>query len=194
MPSARSSSAPADTDVDGVSMDLYEQPGHLIRRAQQISQGMFSELVSSDITPIQYGILRMVHERPGIDQVGLARLVAVDTSTAAQTAARLETKGLLQRSPSVADRRQLQLFLTEDGEHLLSDLVDGVHRMRESLLAGLSPKEQTLFMELLRKFVHLNNDQSRAPLQGPSDRTAPPAAKPLRRVVKKQPSTRKSAG
>jgi DNA-binding MarR family transcriptional regulator len=174
-------------------MDLYEQPGHLIRRAQQISQGMFSELVSSDITPIQYGILRMVHERPGIDQVGLARLVAVDTSTAAQTAARLESKGLLKRLPSAADRRQLELFLTPDGEHLLADLVDGVHRMRESLLAGLTTKEQVLFMDLLRKFVHLNNEQSRAPLQGPSDRTAPAAAKPLRRAAGKRVPARKAA-
>lgn len=193
MPSPRSSSAGAKHDVDGVSTDLYEQPGHLIRRAQQISQGMFSELVSSDITPIQYGILRMVHERPGIDQVGLARLVAVDTSTAAQTAARLETKGLLKRQPSEADRRQLQLFLTQDGEDLLADLVDGVHRMREALLDGLTAREQALFMELLRKFVHLNNEQSRAPLQGPSDRTAPPAAKPLRRKPGSRPPTRKPA-
>jgi len=193
MPSPRSPSPTAETDIDGVSMDLYEQPGHLIRRAQQISQGMFSELVSSDITPIQYGILRMVHERPGIDQVGLARLVAVDTSTAAQTAARLESKGLLKRLPSAADRRQLELFLTDDGEHLLADLVDGVHRMRESLLAGLTAKEQVLFMDLLRKFVHLNNEQSRAPLQGPSDRTAPAAAKPLRRVTGKRAPARKAA-
>jgi len=193
MPNPRPPSPPAETDIDGVSMDLYEQPGHLIRRAQQISQGMFSELVSSDITPIQYGILRMVHERPGIDQVGLARLVAVDTSTAAQTAARLESKGLLKRLPSAADRRQLELFLTDDGEHLLADLVDGVHRMRESLLAGLTAKEQVLFMDLLRKFVHLNNEQSRAPLQGPNGRTAPAAAKPLRRVTGKRAPARRAA-
>ena len=181
MPSPRSFTAAVKPDVDGVATDLYEQPGHLIRRAQQISQGMFSELVSSEITPIQYGILRMVHERPGIDQVGLARLVAVDTSTAAQTAARLETKGLLKRTASAADRRQLELFLTADGGHLLADLVEGVHRMREGLLAGLSAAEQATFMTLLRKFVHLNNEQSRAPLQEPSERTAPPTAKPLRR-------------
>jgi arsenate reductase len=37
--------------------------------------------------------------------------------------------------------------------------------MRQQLLAALEPKEQELFMQLLRKFVHLNNEQSRAPFR-----------------------------
>jgi MarR family transcriptional regulator, temperature-dependent positive regulator of motility len=166
----RKSKATPDIAVDAVSMDLYEQPGHLLRRAHQISLGIFTELVSSEITPIQYGILRMVHEVPGIDQVGLARRVAVDTSTAAQTAARLESKGLLRRLPAETDRRQLTLYLTPEGERLLVKLVSGVHRMRERLLGSLEVDEQALFMSLLRKFVHLNNDQSRAPLREPAER------------------------
>ena len=149
----------------GVGEDLYEQPGHLIRRAHQIAQGMFHEHVGREITPIQYAILRMVFEVPNIDQVGLARAIGLDTSTTATTAARLEAKGLLTRSIVPTNRRQLQLSLTSEGEHLLDALVAGVHRMRTELLAALEPREQTVFISLLRKFVHVNNEQSRAPLQ-----------------------------
>lgn len=150
---------------DAVSDDLYDQPGHLIRRAQQISVGMFNEHVGPEVTPIQYAILRMVHESPGIDQVSLARRIALDTSTTAQTAARLETKGLLGRRVSEHDRRQLELVLTRQGDKLITGLVEGVHHMREQLLSALEPKEQELFLQLLRKFVRLNNEQSRAPLR-----------------------------
>lgn len=158
--------APADgyRQSDKVAQDLYDQPGHLLRRAHQIAGALFVQHVGKDVTPIQYGILRMVYEKPGIDQVGLARSIALDTSTAAAVAARLEEKGLLRRSAVEGNRRQLQLHLTSEGEQVLQQLVSGVHEMREQLLSTLEPHEREQFMLLLRKFVQLNNDQSRAPL------------------------------
>ena len=168
-------------------MDLFNQPGHLLRRANQIAVGTFNDLVGPDITPIQYAILRMVHEKPGIDQVGLARSIALDTSTTALTAARLDTKGLIARKIADSDRRQLQLTLTSEGETLLSSLVSGVHRMREQLLDALDPAEQEVFMALLQKFVHINNGQSRAPLhtpQGAVQSISPPIISRKSRSVK----------
>jgi hypothetical protein len=47
-----------------------------------------------------------------------------------------------------------------------------VHEMREQLLIALEPQERELFMELLRKFVHVNNEQSRAPMQVPESPVA----------------------
>ncbi|MDO8768698.1 MAG: MarR family transcriptional regulator [Burkholderiaceae bacterium] len=148
-----------------VTEDLYDQPGHLIRRAHQIAASLFVQHVGKGVTPIQYAILRMVHEKPGIDQGGLARSIALDTSTTAMAAARLEEKGLLKRLVVETNRRQLELHLTQAGEDLLRNLVSGVHTMRAQLLSSLEPREQQQFMGLLRKFVQLNNDQSRAPLQ-----------------------------
>ncbi len=152
--------------VRTVAGDLYDQPGHLIRRAHQIALGMYAECVDREVTPPQYAILRMVAEVPGIDQMGLARRVGLDNSTTALTAARLEAKGLLLRQVHPANRRQLQLTLTPEGVSLLNSLVDGVHRMREQLFGVLSGREQAELMRLLRKFVRLNNDSSRAPQEG----------------------------
>ena len=145
-------------------MDLYEQPGHLIRRAQQIAVSMFVEAAGTSTTPSQYAILRTLQEKPGIDQVTLAQEIALDNSTTAETAARLEAKGLIVRE--MLPRRQRRLALTSAGEQLLADLVPAVHRMRKAMLSNLEPAEQKEFMRLLRKFVHLNNDQSRAPRGG----------------------------
>ena len=111
-----------------LSLDLYEQPGHLIRRAHQIAVSMFHEEVGRDVTPVQYAILRMLQETPGIDQVTLALKVGLDNSTTADIARRLEAKGWIVRE--MLPRRQRKLVLTQEGMLVLSGLVTGVHLLR----------------------------------------------------------------
>ena len=49
----------------GFPLDLYDEPGHLIRRAHQIAVAMFYEKLGRDVTPVQYAVLRMLYECPG---------------------------------------------------------------------------------------------------------------------------------
>jgi DNA-binding MarR family transcriptional regulator len=148
-------------------LDLHEHPGHLLRRAQQISVSIFHDEIGGEITPVQYALLRTLAARPGIDQVTLAGLVAIDTSTGASVCARLEEKGLLERKVIPHNRRQRALTITTAGADLLQRLDPAVHRLRERLLAPLTECEQLQFMQLLDKLVIENNDQSRAPLARP---------------------------
>ncbi|MBN9355731.1 MAG: MarR family transcriptional regulator [Herbaspirillum huttiense] len=145
-------------------IDLYEHPGHLLRRAQQISVSIFHDETGGIITPVQYAILRMLSNHPGIDQVTLSGLVAIDTSTGATVCARLEEKGLLVREVIPHNRRQRALRITQAGEALLEELIPGLQRLRKRILAPLDESEQQQFMLLLDKLVHENNPQSRAPL------------------------------
>jgi len=163
--------------LNSVYMDLYEQPGHLFRRAQQISTSIFYSSLGTEITPIQYAILRMLHERPGVDQKTLAGLIALDTSTTALTAERLEAKGLLVRELHIDGRRQRLLFLTPQGQILLVGLVDGVRRMQKALFQDFDADEKKTFMRLLAKFVTQNNSRSRAPLEGAGDVLRTPVRK-----------------
>lgn len=140
---------------DPLSIDLYDQPGHLIRRAQQIAAQLFRDVLGPDVTPVQYAILRMLQEKPGIDQVTLARLVALDNSTTADIAARLEAKGWVLRE--ILPRRQRRLTLTAEGETMLAGFVPNVHELHERMLAALEPEEQAEFKRLLRKFVQLHD-------------------------------------
>ena len=134
-----------------ISIPLGDEPGHLIRRAQQIAVATFHQVHGRHITPIQYAILRTLAQSPGIDQITLAQMIALDTSTAADIAARLETKGWVSRA--VLPRRQRSLSLTAEGQRVLEDLRSGVKTMQENLLASLEPQEQADFLRLLRKFV-----------------------------------------
>jgi DNA-binding MarR family transcriptional regulator len=144
--------------------EVYDEPGHLIRRAQQIAVSMFHSTMGHGITPVQYCVLRVLHDHPGIDQVTLARLCALDTSTAADLAVRLEERGLVQRMMPVKSRRYRLLHLTPEGSALLSKLVPASGVLARRLLKALTKQEQKVFLQLLKKFVHLNNEESRAPL------------------------------
>ena len=148
--------------------DIYEHPGHLLRRAQQISVSLFYDELGDALTPVQYAILSALAEHPGIDQVSLAGLAAVDTSTGATVCARLEEKGLLERKVIPHNRRQRALTITPAGLQILEEMEAGAVRLRERLLAPLVPTEQRRFMELLAKLVRENNEQSRAPLALPA--------------------------
>jgi DNA-binding MarR family transcriptional regulator len=137
------------------ALELLDEPGHLIRRAQQIAVSKFHEVHGRDVTPIQYAILRTLHENPGVDQVTLAQLIALDTSSTADIAARLETKGWILRE--VLPRRQRRLSLTPAGAAVLQKLRPGAQAMVRGLMSDLEPGERREFMRLLRKFVHLSD-------------------------------------
>ena len=148
----------------GAPMEVYDEPGHLIRRAQQIAVSMFHSTMGHGVTPIQYCVLRVLQSHPGIDQVTLARFCALDTSTAADLAVRLEERGLVRRMMPMKSKRFRLLHLTPEGTNLLKKLVPRSRLLARRLLEGLNKDEQGVFMHLLKTFVHLNNAESRAPL------------------------------
>ena len=145
-------------------MEVYDEPGHLIRRAQQIAVSMFHSTMGHGVTPIQYCVLRVLQSHPGIDQVTLAKFCALDTSTAADLAVRLEERGLVRRMMPMKSRRFRLLHLTPEGTNLLKKLVPSSLLLAGRLLKALNKDEQRVFLHLLKKFVHLNNEESRAPL------------------------------
>jgi MarR family transcriptional regulator, temperature-dependent positive regulator of motility len=144
--------------------EVYDEPGHLIRRAQQIAVSLFHSTMGNGVTPIQYCVLRVLKEHPGIDQVTLAKFCALDTSTAADLAVRLEERGLVHRTMPMKSKRFRLLHLTPEGSALLKKLIPRSAVLASRLFKALNRREQKLLMELLKKFVHLNNDESRAPL------------------------------
>lgn len=143
---------------------LQAEPGHLIRRAHQLAVSSFHDTHGRQITPVQYALLRALQASPGIDQVTLADKVALDTSTTADIATRLEAKGWIVRE--LLPRRQRALRLTAEGEAVLAEMLPRVAPMYRQLLEPLSADEQADFLRLLRKFVHLSEAAAQPPDTG----------------------------
>jgi len=145
---------------------LHGQPGHLARRFHQIAVSIFvEEFAELDVTPVQYAILCAIHDQPGIDQVTLAGLVALDTSTSASVCVRLEERGLVKRAQSGGDKRKKSLVLTEAGRKLVHQSAECATRLNARVMAPLRLSEQATFLRLLERLVSTNNELSRAPYQ-----------------------------
>ncbi|MDI1344854.1 MAG: MarR family transcriptional regulator [Pseudolabrys sp.] len=145
---------------------IYEKPGHLIRRLQQISLALFmNETKEFDITPVQYSAMLAIEIHSGIDQTALCNIIAFDKSTIGDVVGRLERKGLIKRTPGLKDRRAKLLYITNSGRGLIEEIEPAVQATQKRILEPLTAKERKALIQMLEKLVHLNNKHSRAPLR-----------------------------
>jgi DNA-binding MarR family transcriptional regulator len=145
--------------------ELYQSPGHLIRRLNQIFVAVFSEFTQTQaIKPLEHAALVTIRRFPGSDQRQLARLAAFDRSTSGSILAALERRGLVVRRANPDDARYKEVYITQAGADLLRQVRDDVLQVQATMLCVLEPTERTEIMRLLLKLVDGNNGWSRAPL------------------------------
>jgi DNA-binding MarR family transcriptional regulator len=136
------------------SYDFRHAPGHLIRRAHQVSWALFmQETAGFDVTPVQFAILNALLEDPGEDQVTLARKVAFDPATFGSVIARLESRGWVRREADAEDRRRKLLWVTPVGTEMAQKMKRAVHRVQLRILEPLSPAEREQLVQLLDRLV-----------------------------------------
>jgi DNA-binding MarR family transcriptional regulator len=146
--------------------DLRRRPGFMIRRAHQIAVSVFLEETGElGITNRQYGILFVVKQQPGLDQISVAKLLGLDRSTTGMVVAKLEQAGLVERCIGRGDRRRHSLALTPAGEKMLERLAAPARRAQTRLLSAFTPQERTQFLALLDKLTRAFNDSTRVPLE-----------------------------
>ena len=154
-PSPRPSPAEGGgSSEDFPAEDLSRHPGHLIRRAQQCLNLVWSEEVSRAITSPQFAVLNALFLEPNIDQRTLGDRVALDRSTVAEIVARLTARKLILWNRSASDGRRKTIQLTAKGHRALQELIPRTHRMTHRLVGALSPEEQAELLRLLSLVVY----------------------------------------
>ena len=152
--------------ADAISREVFDKPGHLIRRLQQIAVAIFiDETAAYNLRPVQYATLLAVRLRPGMEHARLAESVALDRSTLVDVVRRLEARGLVRRETTEEDRRVKLVYLTDEGAAVLDAVEAAVDRAQERILAPLKPEDRAPFLAMLQKIVSGNNDLSRAPFR-----------------------------
>jgi DNA-binding MarR family transcriptional regulator len=141
---------------------LFDRPGYLIRRAHQMAVSMFLEY-SDGMTPTQYGVLLLVAGVARIDQIGIARRLGLDRSTAGLVVGKLVEAGLIARATDAEDQRRYRLRITRRGRERLAALEGPVAEERARLLAPFTAEEAKQFLALLHRFVEAHNLASRVP-------------------------------
>ncbi|MCM1976926.1 MULTISPECIES: MarR family winged helix-turn-helix transcriptional regulator [Streptomyces] len=133
------------------AVDLATHPGHLARRLQQAHHLLWNTMVSEEITSPQFAVLNTLAAEPGLDQRTVGERVGLDRSTIAEVISRLGRRGLLDKVRDPQDGRRFLLRLTDDGVKAHRRLTVRTARMNQVFLAPLSPEEQTVFLDLIRR-------------------------------------------
>ncbi|UWU77516.1 MarR family transcriptional regulator [Bradyrhizobium huanghuaihaiense] len=145
---------------------VYDAPGYLFRRMQQIAVSIFMEECKAfDLTPVQYAALIAIHTHPGIDATRLSAVIAFDRSTLGSVIERLQAKDYIERKPAPEDKRIKLLYLTKSGAAILREIIPAVERAQARMLEPLKPADRKALMGLLVQLVDLNNEASRVPLR-----------------------------
>jgi len=142
-----------ESDAGGVALDILPSlMGYQLRLAQiAIFRDFASTLGGLNITPGLFGVLIIVARNPGMTQTALARAVHLDRSTVVTVIDNLEARGLVDRRPSIPDRRANALVLTPSGTRLLKKLKGLVAEHESRLCRNLSERDQETLVSLLQK-------------------------------------------
>ncbi|SDV46338.1 MarR family winged helix-turn-helix transcriptional regulator [Chitinasiproducens palmae] len=145
---------------------LWQRPGFLIRRLNQIHVALFFESCKDfAITPVQYGLLTTLSERPNLDQTSLCAEVGVDRTTMADVLRRLEERGLVKREPSPTDGRLKIANITARGRKIMKEMYASMRESQVRFLSPLSAQDQTVFVRLMMQLVEGNNQFGRTSLK-----------------------------
>ena len=127
--------------------------GSLIRRAQQRHVAIWMREVSTDVTSVQYAVLLVLEQRPGVSQRELGDELDLDRSTIAELAARMVRNGLAERISDPQDKRRNTLFLTTTGRELLAELKPRVGNVERVLTQQLSATERDTLRQLIDRLL-----------------------------------------
>ena len=133
-----------------------QHPGHLLRRAVQVMNLLWTEEVSHTITSPQFAALNALYGHPNLDQRTLGQGISLDRSTMAEVVSRLSSRGLIRSERDPRDGRRKTITLTPKGLHTVRQLIPRTHAMTRRLVGPLDQQQRDDLLRLLTKVVGAN--------------------------------------
>lgn len=132
------------------SFDLETSPGHLLRRANQYANDLYTnETDSSGLTQRQFAVLFAVDQREGASQTELVQATGIDRSTLADMIVRMQSKDLLARKRTDADQRANSVRITPVGRRAMRAALPSVLRSEAGILDVLPQRMRVEFIKAL---------------------------------------------
>jgi DNA-binding MarR family transcriptional regulator len=109
--------------------------------------------VEDQVDLVQFRVLVVVASRGPCSLGEVADAVGLHLSTASRTVDRMTAMGLLHRTARPADRRNLELTLSREGESLVGQVLRRRRAAMERVLSGLSERRARRLAAALRDFA-----------------------------------------
>jgi len=141
-------------------LDMYVQPGYLIRRAHQAATAAFAAATADlGLTAVQFSALLVIKDNPDIDATRVSEMISFDRTTIGHVLGRLERKKLITRRDGVLDKRTKLVRLTLKGESMIREVSRRADEIAETILKPFSVGERATLLKLLTKFSGQSGDQ-----------------------------------
>lgn len=141
-------------------MKRDESLGYMINHvARQMANALHDEISPLGVVPGQFAQLLALYERDGITQKELCEIVEIEQPTMANTLARMERDGLIERIPHPTDGRKQLIMLTERARQLEASLIAAAQRVNRAASKGLTKGEtKSLVAQLARLRSNLDQE------------------------------------
>lgn len=113
-------------------------------------QEMFSAN-ALDLTKEQMIVLKILHEKDGINQNELAFITLRNKSSLTRLISKMERKNWISRNKSKSDKRVNKIYLTTSGRNTFQKTKPVIKKMIETIELNISKSEKELFIKTLQK-------------------------------------------
>lgn len=127
--------------------ELLVHASHALRRRWMAS------LEPWGVSPHEFRALRAAADHEPARLSDLADRLRIANRSVTEVVDSLESKGLVQRSPSPTDRRAIVVSLTDEGERMMAELADSRTAAGASFLEPLDERERATLRALLARLV-----------------------------------------
>ncbi len=123
-----------------------------LAKASQLGSRFLNQKVAEmNITPVQAMVLGFLNEEDGITASELGKRTELDSATMTGIVDRLEAAGLVERRGHPADRRSIEIHLTERGRTLADGAVRLIVEANKEFLNILTEREREELRATIRK-------------------------------------------
>ena len=118
--------------------------------AKEFARALQTRAAKLGFSAGQFPILLELWNEEGLTQKQLLERVDVEQATMANTLARMERDGLIERRPHPSDRRAQLVFLTVKARDLRDEALSAASEADQALFAGFRRFEKELMLEYMR--------------------------------------------
>jgi DNA-binding MarR family transcriptional regulator len=137
-----------------MSFEKTQSAGYLTNHAARLfAHALHERIRPLGLAPAQFMTLLELWAEEGLTQRELVKRLDVEQATMANTLARMERDGLVERHPHPEDGRAQQVWLTDRAKTLQGPATAAAGTVNQAALAALSPAERVVLVKLLARVI-----------------------------------------
>lgn len=158
--------------IDRPHLDLSEYLPYLINRiGSALVERMQEELSQHKLSIAMWRVLAALSDSGKQRQIDIADMTAIDVSTMSRLVSRLIKMGLVSRTRSDTNNREVTVELTAKGRALVNRLIPVARKMERAAIAGMPPADLAVTRDCLRQ-MYFNMVPESAPAEDRQKKTA----------------------